>query len=144
MNPQKFFTQAEKQQIEHAIIEAEKLTSGEIRLHIDRTSKGDVLDCAWIVFGRLKMHETNLRNGVLFYLSIDDKKFAIIGDEGIHAKVPKDFWNCIYKTIIVYFRNNKFAEGLCWAIQEAGKQLSTHFPCSGCDVNELSNDISFE
>jgi uncharacterized membrane protein len=144
MNPKDFFTTQEKQQIETAICEAEKLTSGEIRLHIDRSCKADVLDQAVKVFHELNMQKTELRNGVLFYLSIDDRKFAVIGDKGINEKVPEGFWDCIYQNIIAYFQKGAYCEGLCWAIVEAGKHLAAHFPVSSDDINELTNEISFE
>lgn len=143
MKPEDFFTAEQKTQIENSIFESEKQTSGEIRLHIDRTCKGDVLDEAVLVFKKMKMDTTELRNGVLLYLSIEDRKFAIIGDQGINAVVPTDFWNTIYKTIVQYFKQEQYAEGLCWAIMEAGKQLQQYFPISKNDTNELTNEISY-
>lgn len=144
MHPKDFFTAEQKAQIENAITEAEKLTSGEIRLHIDKTCSGDVLDEAVKIFTKLDMHKTELRNGVLFYLSIEDHKFAVIGDKGINQTVPEGFWDCIYRQIVDYFHKGEFTEGLCWAILEAGKQLVAHFPIAHDDTNELTNEISFE
>lgn len=143
MNPKDFFTAEQKSRIEAAIGEAEKLTSGEIRLHIDKTCKGEVLDCAAAVFHKLGMDKTELHNGVLFYLSIDDHKFAVIGDKGINETVPAGFWDNIYQHIVTHFRKGEFTEGLCWAILEAGEQLVAHFPIAHDDTNELSNEISF-
>lgn len=144
MNPKDFFTKEQKSRIDKAITEAEKLTSGEIRLHIDRTSKDNVMDSAVEIFGKLGMQNTELRNGVLFYMSIVDKKFAVIGDKGINETVPEGFWDTIYTTIINFFQKGEFTNGLCWAIMEAGKQLAEHFPIQPDDVNELTNEISFE
>ena len=143
MKPQDFFTEEQKTQIENSIFESEKQTSGEIRLHIDRKCKGNVLDEAVLIFKKLKMDSTELRNGVLLYLSIEDRKFAIIGDQGINTVVPTDFWDTIYKTIVQYFKQEQYAEGLSWAIMEAGKQLQQYFPISKDDINELSNEISY-
>lgn len=143
MNPRNFFNEEQKALILKAIEDAEKLTSGEIRLHIDKTCKGDVLENAITVFHKLEMDKTELRNGVLFYLSIEDRKFAVIGDKGINETVPKDFWDNIYQNIITYFKKSAYCEGLCWAILEAGKQLVEHFPIAHDDTNELSNEISF-
>lgn len=144
MNPKDFFTTEQKARIEATIGEAEKLTSGEIRLHIDRKCKGNVLHHATKIFHNLGMTKTELRNGVLFYLSIDDHKFAVVGDKGIHKQVPEGFWDTIYQTIVPYFQKEEFTEGLCWAILEAGKQLSVHFPLQADDTDELTNEISFE
>ncbi|MDR0982943.1 MAG: TPM domain-containing protein [Culturomica sp.] len=143
MKPQNFFTAEQKRQIEASIGEAERLTSGEIRLHIDARCKGDALACAAEHFHRLGMDRTELRNGVLFYLSINDHKFAVVGDKGIHERVPEDFWDNIYRITVEYFHAGQFAEGISWGILEAGKQLATHFPISPDDINELSNEISY-
>lgn len=144
MSPKNFFTKEQQERIEKAITDAEKLTSGEIRLHIDKKCSKNVMDRAVEVFNKLGMQKTELRTGVLFYLSIEDKKFAVIGDKGIHEKVTDTFWNKIYSNIIEYFKKNAFTEGLCWAILQAGEQLSANFPIQPDDKNELTNEISFE
>ena len=100
MDAKDFFTEAQKQQIQKAIAGAEFNTSGEIRVHIDNVCKDEVLDRAANVFHELKMDTTALRNGILFYLAINDRKFAILGDKGINEKVPADFWDLIKKTKI--------------------------------------------
>jgi uncharacterized membrane protein len=141
--PKDFFSAAEQKQIIEAIKEAEKNTSGEIRLHIDKTCAGDVLDGAAFWFEKLKMHKSELRNGVLFYLAVKNKKFAILGDAGINQKVPEGFWDEIKSSIIDSFRQGKYAEGLINGILESGKQLKTHFPYQQNDTNELSDEISF-
>lgn len=143
MSVRKRLTQQEKIQITHAIKMAELDTSGEIRVHIEETCREDVLDRATFVFGKLRMHKTKLRNGVLFYLAIDDRKFAILGDTGINVKVPKNFWEEIKETCFSFFSNNQFSEGLSEGIRMAGKQLKEHFPYEKDDINELDDDISF-
>jgi uncharacterized membrane protein len=143
MNVRKFFTDQEQLAIKNAIGHAEKGTSGEIRVHIEDTFTGDVLDQAAYIFKKLKMHETEQRNGVLFYLSIRNRKFAIIGDAGINAKVPEGFWDHIKEIMTGHFRNNRFAEGLAEGIKLAGEKLIEHFPYLQNDENELSDEISF-
>ena len=138
-----FFTANEQEEIINAIKEAELNTSGEIRLHIDKSCKGDVLDRAAYWFGKLKMHKTDLRNGVLFYLATEDKKFAILGDAGINQKVPENFWDKIKNDILTSFKEGKYSEGLINGILASGEQLKSHFPYQKDDVNELSDDISF-
>ena len=142
--PHSFFNSQETAVIHEAIHEAEKSTSGEIRLHIENVCKYDVLDRAADVFAELDMHKTELRNGVLFYLSIKDRKFAILGDAGINTKVPAGFWDSIKEIVLTHFKNNLYAQGLSEGIKKAGKKLSEHFPYSNNDVNELPNDISFK
>lgn len=144
MKASSFFTKEQQAQILSSVREAEKATSGEIRVHIETTCPEDVLDRAAWVFSKLQMHKTDERNGVLFYLAVSDRKFAIIGDVGINAKVPKDFWNEISELLKKKFRESKFAEGLSEGILIAGKQLKTHFPYQKNDVNELPDDISFD
>ena len=138
-----FFTKAEHKQVTNAIGEAERNTSGEIRVHIESLCREDVLDRAAFIFKKLEMHKTELRNGVLFYLSIEDHKLAILGDAGINAKVQKGFWTEIKDFLIAEFRAGKYAQGLSEEIIKAGAQLKQHFPYQKDDVNELSNDISF-
>ena len=100
MSPEKAFTQQQKDAMVTAIKLAEKDTSGEIRVHIENHSKIDVLDRAADVFAHLNMHKTVQRNGVLIYVALLDHKSAILGDAGINAKVPADFWDSIMKNMI--------------------------------------------
>ncbi len=138
-----FFTETEKQQIVAAIKEAEQNTSGEIRLHVESKCKGDVLDNAAFWFAKLNMHKTESRNGVLIYLAITDRKFAIIGDVGINSKVENDFWACIEKVMATYFKEEKFVDGLSESIKKTGEKLKKYFPYQQNDENELSDEISF-
>jgi len=141
--PTTFFSDAEKTAIIDSIHKAEKNTSGEIRVHIENQCAYDLLDRAADVFASLGMHKTELKNGVLFYLSIKDRQFAIIGDAGINAKVPAGFWDSIKELVLTHFKNGEYAIGLSKGIEKAGLKLSEHFPYSHEDVNELSNEISF-
>ena len=143
MRPIDYFTKEQQKQIVEAIKEAEKNTSGEIRVHIEKRCKIDVLDRAADIFAMLKMHKTELRNGVLFYLSIEDRKFAILGDAGINAKVPNNFWESVKEAVFEQFKQNNQTEGLVKGILMAGEKLKAHFPYQKDDVNELSDEISF-
>ena len=138
-----FLSHQEQADVLAAISDAESQTSGEIRLHLESCCKGDVLDRAAMVFETLAMHKTALRNGVLFYLATEDRKFAILGDGGINAVVPEGFWNEVKDTVIAGLAAGNPSEGLASGIRLAGQQLSAHFPLEANDINELSNDISF-
>ncbi len=138
-----FFTEQEKKTIVDSIKEAELNTSGEIRVHIERGCKGPVLDRAVKVFEKLGMHKTELKNGVLFYLAVDDHKFAILGDKGIDEVVPENFWDAIKEHMLSLFRQGEFSQGLREGILKAGVALKKHFPYSDDDINELPDDISF-
>lgn len=143
MSVRKYFSEENKLQITNAIRAAESNTSGEIRVHIEKHCKEDVLDRAAFIFEKLKMHKTELRNGVLFYLAIEDHKFAILGDSGINQKVPDNFWEEIKEEMARNFREGNFTEGLSSGVRKAGEQLKQHFPYQQDDVNELSDEISF-
>ncbi|MGQ8336589.1 TPM domain-containing protein [Sunxiuqinia sp. A32] len=143
MSVQNFFSEEEKKQITNAIKAAELNTSGEVRVHVEAKCKGEVMDCAAYWFEKLEMHKTEQRNGVLFYLAVKDHKFAILGDAGINAKVPENFWDEIKEFMLAKFKNDQFADGLSEAILRAGEQLQFHFPYQTDDVNELSDEISF-
>jgi len=138
-----FFSTDEKIDISRAIKEAELNTSGEIRVHIEGSTKDNVLDRASFIFRKLKIHKTELRNGVLFYLAINDKKFAILGDIGINHMVAENFWEDIKETMQDLFKEGKFVDGLVTGIKLSGEQLKSHFPYQSDDVNELSDDLSF-
>lgn len=139
-----FFTKEQQEQIRAAIKEAEEATSGEIRVHIETSLTGDVLDRAAWIFKKIRMHETEKRNGVLFYIVVRNKQFAIIGDRGINAMVPEDFWDETKNLLQKHFRNEKFTEGLVEAVLLAGQQLKEHFPRMKDDINELPDEISFD
>jgi len=143
MKPSRFFSEDQKDLIRQAIADAELATSGEICVHIERHCKADVLDRSAFLFEKLGIHKTEKRNGVLFYLAIDDHKFAILGDAGINAVTPQDFWDNIKETMQKEFIEGRFTEGLTGGIRSAGEELKVHFPYEADDVNELSDDISF-
>ena len=138
-----FFNKKEKEKITLAIKEAELNTSGEIRVHIEGKCREEVMDRAVYIFEKLGMHKTELRNGVLFYLAVNDHKFAILGDAGINQVVPDDFWDEIKKSMLDFFSEKQFSEGLSRGIKMAGEQLKNHFPYQKDDINELSDEISF-
>lgn len=143
MKPSEFFNKEQQKNITDAVKEAELNTSGEIRLHIETDCKDDVLDRAAYIFEKLAIHKTELRNGVLFYLSINDRKFAILGDAGINAVTPDNFWEEIKETVLAHFKKNEFDLGLSTGVKMAGEALKKHFPYQKQDINELSDEISF-
>lgn len=137
-------TKTEEDQIISAIKNAEKATSGEIKVHLESECPlQNPLDRAAELFNILALDTTAERNGVLFYLAYSDRKFAILGDEGINKKVGQNFWDSTASILRSYFSKDEFVTGLCKGIEEAGIQLKTHFPYQSNDKNELSDDISF-
>ena len=140
-----FFNHAEKEAIVAAIRKVEIHTSGEIRVHLDDRCDEDAFDRAVNVFRYLKMDQTAFRNGVLIYVAVKDKKFAVIGDEAIHHKVDNDFWKAISQKLHTEFIEQHFANGIINAIETIGKTLTKYFPnVDELDRNELTDDISFE
>ena len=144
MKASTFFTPEQQEAIVGAIREAEHATSGEIRVHIETSCKGDVLDEAAWLFRKLGMHRTADRNGVLIYLALKEHKFAIIGDTGINALVPLGFWDNIRDHMKQRFSEELFTEGLAEGIIKAGEQMKEHFPYAKGDINELTDTISFD
>lgn len=144
MSARKFFTRQQLDDIKLSIESAELETSGEIRVHIEEVCKGDVLDRAAYLFQKLGMAKTQLRNGVMIYVAIKDRKFAIIGDAGINEKVPSDFWDNAKNIMLNDFKEGLFTEGLCKAVLLAGEQLKQHFPHQEDDKNELPDEVSFK
>ncbi|MFN8278420.1 MAG: TPM domain-containing protein [Chitinophagales bacterium] len=136
------FSESEKQAIVAAIRQAEKATSGEIRVHVQPKCSEDPMQDAIAVFHRLKMTETAARNGVLVFLATEHRKFAVVGDEGIHRFVGNDFWNETAQVMRQHFSGNEMVQGLCAAILLIGEKLKLHFPYQQQDTNELSDEIS--
>ena len=141
MKASTFFTKEQQAQILAAVKEAENETSGEIRVHIETFCDEDVLDRAAWIFKKLSMHNTAERNGVLFYLAVSDRKFAVIGDVGINSKVPEGFWDDVKDLLQTKFREGRFSEGLSEGIILAGMHLKRHFPHSKNDVYGLPDHI---
>lgn len=143
MKPKDFFSAQERELIIDAIRNAEKSSSGEIRVHVESSCHGSVLDRSAYLFHKLGMDNTNERNGVLFYLAIKDHQFSVIGDAGINGCVAEGFWDDVTKTLEANFKEGLFAKGLADAIMVCGNQLKTYFPYQSDDVNELPDDLSF-
>ncbi len=131
-----------RQRITDAIAAVEKNTSGEIRVHLEDHCKGDPIKRAEFHFGKLGMHKTKDRTGILFYVAVKDRVFSIYGDHGINAKVPENFWDGIRDRMLIAFKESRFADGICEGIQMAGDQLLKHFPAQRDNDNELSNEVS--
>ncbi len=139
-----FISKEEQKQIVKAIENAENMTSGEIRVHIESVCKNpNVYDRAIEVFHKLKMQETAQRNAALIYIAFKSHKFAIIGDSGINEIVPPDFWNNEKDTLAKYLSENKAAIGICKTIEKIGENLKQYFPYQDDDINEQSNEISY-
>ncbi|MCR9264110.1 MAG: TPM domain-containing protein [Flavobacteriaceae bacterium] len=139
---EEFLTAEEEQEIIDAIVVAEKNTSGEVRVHIEATSKIDHFSRAQQLFHFLKMDNTKDGNGVLIYVAVDDKKFVIYGDKGIDRAVPKGFWDSTKDAMASHFKNGNFKQGIVEGVLMAGKELEAHFPWDHNDTNELSDAIS--
>lgn len=137
-----FLTKEEESAIVEAIRMAEKNTSGEIRVHIEATTSLDAYDRAMEVFHELNMDATELQNGVLIYLAVNDKTFVICGDKGINDVVAPDFWDCTRDAMVSQFKLGNYKQGLIDGILNAGEQLKKYFPWQEGDTNELSNEIS--
>jgi uncharacterized membrane protein len=144
MKIEEFLSPDEEQAIADAITLAEKSSSGEIRVHLDKSCKKDALTRAQELFKKLKMFETAQRNGVIIYISVDDHKLAIYGDEGIHKLVGQDFWDEDIELMVNHFRKGEFLEGIVSVIGRIGDKLKEYFPYDDSnDINELDNTVSY-
>lgn len=141
--PAFFFSGKEKKQILDAVRAAEKNTSGEVRVHLEYKTRGPVYGHAQKVFQRIGMTRTDHRNGVLIFLAVKDRKFAVLGDVGINEKVPEGFWNDVVRIMEEHFKQDKFAEGISEAVLRIGEKLKAYFPYQASDKNELPDGISY-
>ena len=128
--------------ITRAVAEAERYTSAEVRVHLDHSCDGNALQQAIKVFERLGMHRTVERNGVLVYISVTDRKLAIIGDKGIHERVGEAYWQALVAAVRERLRQQQSRDGLIHALAELGRELGRHFPRRPADKNELSDEVS--
>ncbi len=138
-----FFSKKEKGQIITAIQEAERKTSGEIRVHLTGRNREDILVHAGEIFEKIGMTKTCARNGVLIFLEVKSSRFAVIGDTGIHERVPQGFWDAMAKGMAIHFRKNHFADGIVEAVRLTGEELSKYSPREKDDFNELPDEISY-
>lgn len=144
MQQKEFLAALDQQRIVAAIGDAEKRTSGEIRVHIQPRAGDDIRKYAEKTFERLGMVKTALRNGVLLFIASEDQRFVILGDRGINEKVPAGFWDEIAAKLTIRFQAGQFTEGIVDAIRSAGENLGRYFPRSAGDVNELPDEIDVE
>lgn len=142
--PQAYFTVAEEHEIVSAIRSAEKMTSGEIRVHVSQSPDTDSLEATKTIFEELRMYNTQHRNGVLIHISLSSKTFSIFGDEGINQVVSNDFWESTKDLMQVHFKKEEMVDGICAGVRNVGIELKQHFPIDIDDKNELSDDISYD
>ncbi|MBE7641728.1 MULTISPECIES: TPM domain-containing protein [Salegentibacter] len=138
-----FLSKEDEEEIIEAIRKAESHTSGEVRVHLEKTTgEKDIFERAMEVFHLLKMDNTKHDNGVLIYVAVEDHNFVIYGDKGINDVVPDNFWESTKDAIVDKFKKGEFKQGLVNGILTAGQQLKKHFPWSEDTRDELSNEIS--
>lgn len=142
-NARYILTREDEDDIKQAILNAELDTSGEIRVHVESICPGDVVKRASAVFYQLNIHETKMRNGVLFFVALRSRKFAIIPDVGIKQVAPDHFWDDLKMDMLDYFREDQFAEGLIHGIGKTAGYLKKHFPYINGDKNELPDEVSY-
>lgn len=143
MSSDLYLSEEQEQKIIGAIAEAEQRTSGEIRVHIEANCPSEPLQRAARVFHILGMDETELQNGVLIYIASDDHKVAVYAGKGIHRQVEEGFWDNVLNRLLEHFRQENFEEGLAKAITTVGSKLQQLYPHQKGDVNELTNEISY-
>lgn len=139
---EEFLTKAERTRVAQAIGEAERLTSGEVRVHLDDHIEDEVMDHAAFVFEELAMQRTRDRNGVLIYIAVADRRVAVIGDTGINERVPPGFWTDVVGVLKLHFVAGRHADGLVEAVHMVAAKLQQYFPLRHDDSDELSNEVS--
>jgi uncharacterized membrane protein len=141
MKQKEFLAQLDQKRIVDAIKRAEGETSGQIRVHIQPKGGADIHRLGEKTFERLGMTLTKRRNGVLLFVATEEQRFVILGDSGIHEKVPPNFWDSIVARLTTRFKNGQFTDGIVEAIEAAGEHLKAYFPHTAGDTDELSDDI---
>lgn len=145
-NKKPLLTPEQQEQVVACIREAENSTTGELRVYIEsHCTYVDAMDRAWEIFGQLGMMDTVSRNAVLVYLALDDRQFAIVGDEQIYIKAGGPvFWQAAAAKLKAYLKSEQATEGLCVCVNELAHAMATHFPYDpGITKNELPDEIVF-
>ncbi len=138
----KFMSDADLAAVVEAVAEAERMTSAEIRVHLDHRCRGDALARAVNLFERLALHRTRHRNGVLIYVAVEDRKLAVVGDTAIHERVGETYWQRLVDATLDHLRGARPRDGLVEAVRDVGAVLRVHFPRGPEDLNELSDEVS--
>ena len=141
MKPKEFIHRLDEVRIISAIAEAERKSSGEIRVYVSHRKRIDPLAFAQKRFLQLGMTKTRHRNAVLIYLVPHTRQFAVVGDQGVHEKCGEQFWQRVVDGMRVHFQNERFSHALIEAVNEVGKVLAAHFPRTSANANELSDEI---
>jgi uncharacterized membrane protein len=137
-----FFSKLDSHRLVEAIAEAEKKSSGEIRVHVTRRKPDNLEERAKRRFELLGMTKTALRNGVLIYIAPKLRRFQILGDSGIHEKCGDEFWKATAAEMETHFRRGDFTEGIIHGVAKIGNLLAEHFPRESGDVNELPDEVT--
>lgn len=140
-----FLSTDDEKAIVAAIASAEKQTTGEIHVHISEVtvSKDGVMSDAIRLFKKLNLDKTAQRNGVLIFIAVKDRNFAIVGDQAVHAILGDTGWQSVASMLKGYFQSGHYRQGLVEAIEKIGAVLKQHFPpITSKNVNELSDEIS--
>ena len=144
MKPKDFISQMDEAILVAAIAEAERQTSGEIRVFLSHKKPDDAVAAAQHAFDRLGMAKTRARNGVLIFVAPKARKFAVIGDAGVHQRCGAEFWTALAAEMSGHFRQADFTAGLLHAIRKAGELLARHFPRQPGDANQLPDDLAHD
>ncbi|MCA9787021.1 MAG: TPM domain-containing protein [Calditrichaeota bacterium] len=142
-----FLSQEEQDRIKAAIAATEAACSAEVRLCLETALPKETQDPelrARQVFEQLGMHATEAHNGVLFYLAVKSRRFAVLGDEDLHRRVGEGFWQDVIAGMTGHFREDRFGDGLCAGIAQVGERLAEYYPHRPDDRNELSDEIDFK
>ena len=141
MNAKDFLNELDDTRVVDAIARGESQTSGEIRVFVDHLNPPSVLSEAARQFERMGMTKTRERNGVLIYFAPLARRFAVLGDEGVHAKCGQDFWEGVTDEMSASLKSGKFTEAIIHAVEKIGEVLAKHFPRRPDDTDELPNEI---
>ena len=142
-NPSKFLSEAESDQINLAIKDAESKTSGEIKVVLARHCWGNIKAKASRIFRQLGLDKTEERNCVLILFVVTNREFLIYGDQGIHEKVGQEFWDGIRDEMVAAFKHDEFGDGINRGVGLIGEMLSQYFPYQRGDTDEISDEIVY-
>lgn len=97
---------------------------------------------AVMMFGKLRVWDTEHNNGVLIYLLLAERAIEIVADRGLDRHVPALEWQAMTGRMGAAFRDGQFEDGLTQALEEVSSLLVAHFPAVAGErrTNELPNE----
>lgn len=90
------------------------------------------------------LYRTKKHTGILFFLSLLERKVWVLADKGILDKIKQPTLNDFARMVSKGIQEGRSSEALCEAITAMGELLWEHYPITDADTDELPNIVMCE